>query len=360
MSYYNEERQPTRLVRRRVKKRKRRPFRRLIRIFLVLLVLCMLGGVAYAGYLAYKVKSTADNSYKGLAHGNKSDLRMDKVTMGKDPVNILLMGVEDYKGSPGHSDALMVLTINPDTKEASIVSIPRDTRTYLPDAGRKDKITHAYAYGKKGHKEQATIDAVENFLDVPIDYYVRTNFQGFKEVVDSVGGITVDVPFDFYQKNLKGHKIYFHKGKMDLNGDEALTYVQMRKQDKRGDFGRQERQQQAMKAVADKALSIKSISRADNLLNSVGDNVQTNISLKEMFGMRNFYKQIQSKELERMNIGGQDEYINGVYYFSPDEQVVQKVRDRIREILNYKGKGSASADSSSSDGTSEQSQGTGE
>lgn len=345
MSYYNEERQPTRVVRRKVKKRKRRPFRRLIRLFLVVFLLFLLGGVAYAGYLAYKVKDTADTSYKGLKH-EKSDLRMDKVTMGKDPVTILLMGVESYKGSPGHSDALMVLTINPDTKEAAIVSIPRDTRTYLPVEGRKDKIGHSYAYGKKGQKEQATVDAVEHFLDVPIDYYVRTNFQGFKEVVDSVGGITVDVPFDFYQKDINGKKLYFKKGKMDLNGNEALTYVQMRKQDKRGDFGRQDRQQQAMKAVADKALSIKSITRADNLLNSVGNNVQTNISLKEMFGMRNFYKSIQSKDLERMNIGGQDEYINGVYYFSPDEQVVQKVTNRMKEILDYKEKSSSSADSS--------------
>lgn len=125
MSYYNEERQPTRLVRRKVRKRKRRPFRRLLRLMLVLLVFLMLGGVAYAGYLAYKVKTTADDSYKGLANGNKSDLRMDKVAMGKDPVNILLMGVESYKGSPGHTDALMVLTVNPDTKEVAITSIPR-------------------------------------------------------------------------------------------------------------------------------------------------------------------------------------------------------------------------------------------
>ncbi|WHY71607.1 LCP family protein [Fictibacillus enclensis] len=345
MSYYNEERQPTRLVRRKVRKRKRRPFRRLLRLMLVLLVFLMLGGVAYAGYLAYKVKTTADDSYKGLANGNKSDLRMDKVAMGKDPVNILLMGVESYKGSPGHTDALMVLTVNPDTKEVAITSIPRDSRTYLPVIGRKSKITHAYAYGKKGHKEEATIDAVENFLDVPIDYYVRTNFQGFKEVVNSVGGIDVNVPFDFDQKNLKGKKLYFHKGKMHLNGDEALTYVQMRKQDKRGDFGRQDRQRQAMEAVAHKALSIKSISRADNLLQSVGSNVQTNISLKELFGMRNFYSSIQNKKLEQIKIGGQDEYINGQYFFEPDPATVQKASERIKEILDYKGKGAASSNS---------------
>jgi polyisoprenyl-teichoic acid--peptidoglycan teichoic acid transferase len=317
----------------RRRRRKKKPFRKILRFILVLTILFFVSAVAYGGFLAYKVKTAADDSYQEL-NREKSDLRETKVELGEDPVNILLMGIESYKGSPGHSDALILLTINPKTKETSMLSIPRDTRTYLPVIDRKDKIGHSYAYGKKGHKEEATIEAVEELLDVPIDYYVRTNFDGFQEVVDEVGGITVDVPFTFSQLSIEGYTVYFKEGQMELNGIEALTYAQMRKKDKRGDFGRQERQQQVIEAIADEALSIKSFAKAGDIIDTLGDNVQTNISLREMFAFKNFYRDLTGDNIKRYNLMGEDQYIDDIYYYVPYEDSIQEISNELKRILN--------------------------
>ncbi|MBH0164065.1 LCP family protein [Fictibacillus sp. 7GRE50] len=320
-------------VRRR--KRKKSPFRKFLRFLFVVTLLFVLSAAGYGGYLAFKVNDAANESFKALGR-EKSDKRLDEVKMGEDPVNILMIGVESYKESPGHSDAMILLSINPKTKETAMVSIPRDTRTYLPIVDRKDKLSHSYAYGKKGEKELATIEAVEGLLDVPIDYYVKTNFNGFKEVVDELGGITVDVPFDFREKGIVDDKVktfQFRQGEMDLNGPEALAYVQMRKKDPRGDFGRQERQQQAIKAIADKAMSISSIGKADNIIETLGDNAQTDITIKEMFGIRNFYKELANKDIKRLSLEGEDQTINGVYYYVPFDRSIIEVSNELKRIL---------------------------
>jgi polyisoprenyl-teichoic acid--peptidoglycan teichoic acid transferase len=319
----------TRLRRRR---RKKSPFRRFLRFLLLVLLLFGISAVGYGGYLAYQVKSTADKSFNELDR-EKSDLRLEKVELGEDPITILLMGIESYAGSPGHADAVILLAINPETNQSKIVSIPRDTRTYLPIIERKDKIGNSYAYGKKGEKEQATIESVEELLDVPIDYYVSTNFKGFPELVDEVGGIDVDVPFNFSEGTLDGKMAYFKKGEMHLNGKEALAYVRMRKQDKRGDFGRQERQLQAIKAIANEAISIKSITRADDILGTVGDNIKTNISLHEMFALRNFYNKFKNNEIPRSQIVGTDEYIDNVYYYVPDDDSLEEISSELQQLL---------------------------
>ncbi|MGC4377989.1 LCP family protein [Fictibacillus sp. Mic-4] len=317
-------------------KKKKSPLRRFFKYVLVVVFIGVLGGAGYAGFLGWKVKSTAEKTYQGLSR-DKSSLREEKVTLGENPVTILLLGVEDYPGSPGHSDSIMLLTINPKTKETAILSIPRDTRAFLPIVQREDKITHAYAFGKKGHKEEATIDAVEHLLDVPIDYYITTNFLGFKKAVDDLGGIDVNVPFDFQQhamKEIGGGTLTFKKGEMHLNGKEALTFAQMRKKDPKGDFGRQERQQQVIKALADKALSITSLTKANDLLETVGDNVKTNISLREMFAIRNFYKTIQNNDFERWTLKkGKDAMINGIYYYQPNMDEIHEYTRKINKIL---------------------------
>jgi polyisoprenyl-teichoic acid--peptidoglycan teichoic acid transferase len=322
-------------TRSRRRRRKKSPIRRFLRFILILTLLFFLSAAGYGGYLALKVNDAANDSYKALGR-EKSDKRLDEVKMGEDPVSILLIGVESYKGSPGHSDAMILLTINPSTNETAMVSIPRDTRTYLPIVDRKDKLSHSYAYGKKGEKELATIESVEELLDIPIDYYVKSNFNGFKEVVDELGGITVDVPFDFREKGIVDERVKtfeFRKGEMELNGSEALAFVQMRKKDPRGDFGRQERQQQAIKAIADKAISVSSIGKADNIIETLGDNAQTDITIKEMFGIRNFYKNLANKDINRLTLEGEDQTINGVYYFVPFERSIDEVSSKLKKIL---------------------------
>ncbi|WNB92704.1 LCP family protein [Bacillus sp. NEB1478] len=318
-------------TRQRRRRRKRSPFRRLIRFVALIAILFFISAASYGGYLAYKIKANADRSYVDT---EKSDLRMDNVKLGKDPVTILLIGVEDYQeGDVGRADVIKLITINPETKEAAIVNIPRDTRTYLSSIDRKDKINHSYAYGKKGEREKAVMKATENLMGIPIDYFVSTNFDGFEKVVDELGGITVNVPFDFKQGSFK-RMITFKKGPMKMDGEEALAFVRMRKQDPRGDIGRNERESEAIRAIMDEAISVRSITKADNVIDQLGNNVKTNITTTEMFAMRNFYKTIKNKEIKPIQLETYPETIDGVSYEIPRDESVQEIRKKLSKILN--------------------------
>ena len=101
---------------------------------------------------------------------------------------MLLLGVDARPGDIGRSDTMIVMTVNPDLNSTKMVSIPRDTRTLIVGKGFEDKINHAYAFG--GAK--MSIETVEEFLDIPIDYYVKVNMDGFEDIVNAVGGVTVD------------------------------------------------------------------------------------------------------------------------------------------------------------------------
>ncbi|WP_340084375.1 LCP family protein [Siminovitchia sp. FSL H7-0308] len=316
----------TRLIKKKKKRKK-------LKIFVFFIILLLVGApLTYGGYLFFTIKNAAGKSYTELER-EKSEYRIEDVKLGKDPVSILIIGVEDYlEDGPGRSDALLLVTLNPETKEVATLSIPRDTRTYIKTEGKKDKINHAYAFGGV----QATIQAVEDLFELPVDYYIETNFKGFQDIVNELGGITVDVPFDFQQPGLNGNYISFKEGKMNLNGDEALAFVRMRKEDPRGDFGRQERQQVALRAIADKALSISSLSKIDNAINAVGDTTKTNISLNELLGLRNFYNEIKNQKMNTLNLEGEDTMINDVYYFVPHTESINEVRNELSQILEIK------------------------
>lgn len=327
-------------------KKRTTPFKRFLKVVLTLVLITAIAGLGYAGYIAYTIKNVAQDSYEELERGEKSELREEKVTMKSDPVTILLMGVDDYvKNDKGRTDTLLLITLNPITKEVAILSIPRDTRAYIPDVERKDKINAAYAYGD----EQGTIEAVQELLDVPVDYYIKTGVQGFQDVVDELGGITVTVPFDFKQVDLKNKYVYFKEGQMELDGREALAFVQMRKEDPRGDFGRNERQQEAIRAIADKAVSLNTLTKANRVIETMGANIKTNIQLKELLGLRTFYDEIKNQDFKRLELEGYDDNINGLYYYIPDEQSLQEVGDEIRRILSETETAQATDPSSTTD-----------
>lgn len=333
------------------KAKKVTPFKRFLRFFLVFVLLVGISGLAYAAYTAWNIQRVANESYSALKRGDKSELRDKQVTLKKDPVTILLMGVDDYvPGDKGRTDTLMLLAVNPKTKEIGMVSIPRDTRTYIPDRGKYDKINSAYPFGN----EEGTVEAVQHFLDVPVDYYIKTGVSGFQDVVDELGGIDVNVPFDFKQVDLKNRYVRFKKGPAHLDGRAALAFVQMRKEDPRGDFGREDRQQTAIRALADKAVSLDTLTKANQIIETAGKTIKTNIQLDEFLGFRNFYDELKNKKFTRFQIKGSDEYINRIYYFKPDPASVQNVRDEFRRILEIDQTNSSDQNNQSSDNSNNQ------
>lgn len=316
----------------RRRRRLKKPIRRALKTLFLLGVIGLVSAVAYGGYLAYTIKTAADDSYNSLDR-EKSELRKEKVEAGKDPISFLLIGVEDYQGDTGRSDVMLVVTINPETDEMTMVSIPRDTRAYIPAIEEQDKITHSYAFGNKGEREKAVIESVEGLLDIPIDYYVSTNFDGFVNVVDELGGVNVDVPFDFTETNMEGESLAFKEGSMSLDGNEALAYVRMRKQDPRGDLGRNQRQQQVLSSLMENATSIKSVSKVDNVITRLGDSVKTNVTMSEMLEFKDLYENLKKKNFETLQIEGEDTYINNVYYFSAHDESIDEISQRLKEVL---------------------------
>ncbi|MBM7661604.1 LCP family protein required for cell wall assembly [Bacillus mesophilus] len=285
------------------------------------------------GYFLYSSYNAASNSFKDLERGDKSKKREEAVVVHKDPISILLMGLEDYSsgGKNGRTDSLVIITFNPVDKSMKMVSIPRDTYVELPGRG-KDKINHAHVFGGS----DLTIETVENFLDIPIDYYAKVNFEGFKEIVDEVGGISVDVPFDFweYSDEEAYKKLYFTKGVQSLNGEEALAYVRMRSQDKQGDFGRIERQKQAVKALVSKVNNPTILFKATDIAEHVGSNVETNLKPGELVNFAGMYKNIDLNDSENLTLEGENSRINRIYYYVPKEDSLTVIQDKLKEHLN--------------------------
>lgn len=308
-----------------LQRRKRKRRRRVILFFLVLII-------AISGYYVYNSYSSLMGVYTGFKR-DKSELREEEVEITKEPFTLLIMGVEDYatEGSNGRTDSLMFATIDPKTAQVSLMSIPRDTRVTIAGRNQKDKINAAHAYGG----EKMTIETVENFLHVPVDHYVKVDFEGFKAIVDAVGGITVDVPFDFWERSDVDYnkKIYFKKGEQHLNGEEALAYVRMRKQDPKGDFGRAERQRQVVEAILHELNSPSTVFKINDLAKTIGKYVKTDIPVSDGIALYNKFSEFDPSSIETITLEGEDQKINGIYYFVPDEASVQAARQTFMENL---------------------------
>ncbi|TCP25995.1 LytR family transcriptional attenuator [Scopulibacillus darangshiensis] len=294
----------------------------------VIIALLVVGGGAYAYYLYHSVKSTAGEIYEPVKKNTEAPLS----NKGDKPISILLMGVDERPNDRGRADTLIVMTLNPKTKTMQMVSIPRDTRTKIIGHGTVDKINHSYAFG--GTK--MAMDTVENFVDVPIDYYVKINMQGLSDLVDAVGGITVYndtvawTDEGFYKKGYR-----YEKGELNLNGPKALGYVRMRHFD--SDFGRNKRQRDVIQGVINKAASFSSISRYDDILSAIEGNVKTNMTFDDMKYIAKNYRSAR-QHIKSYEVKGTGKMIRNnsgqnIYYLIVNDEEKQKVHNMIAEQL---------------------------
>lgn len=241
-----------------------------------------------------------------------------------DNVSILIIGVDENEhrdnAETSRSDTLMLATFNREEGSVKLVSIPRDTLLYVPEVGREDKITHAHAYG--GPK--ATIETVENLMDIPVDYYVRVNFHAFVDVVDAIGGIDIDVPYELEESDSmdKRDAIHLLPGEQTVDGEEALAFARTRKLD--NDIERGKRQMEVVNAVADKATSLGSVFQFDDLIAAVGSNMNTNMTFNEMM---TFIKYATGGlDIEDMTLEGSDYQPGSTYYWLLDEPALEETK----------------------------------
>jgi LCP family protein required for cell wall assembly len=241
----------------------------------------------------------------------------------KDPFCILLLGVDEREGDRGRSDTMILLSIQPDKGSAIVISIPRDTRTLMPNTGSYDKINHAYAFGGT----QLAVSAVERLLGIPIAFFMKTNMEGLVSIVDTVGGVDVTNIREF--KNLD---YVFLEGPQHLNGDQTLAYIRMRKEDPQGDFGRTQRQRQVLSSAVDRVGSIRAIGKFPRLLSHLSDYVRTNLTSNDMMDLALDYRPA-IKHVDTLFLQGSGKMINGIYYYIVQPEERQKIHEQLVKHL---------------------------
>lgn len=294
-----------------------------IALSIVLLLTLGIGGYAFSIYKSFN--SALDNMHHPI---DKTEKRENDISIQKqDPFSVLMLGVDERANDSGRSDTMIVLTVNPKEKSVKMLSIPRDTKTEIVGNGTVEKINHAYARGGS----EMSIATVEHFLDMPIDYYVKVNMEGFKDIINTLNGVTVVNDMDLTYK-----KYHFPKGEIELNGQEALIFSRIRYEDPRGDFGRQIRQKQLIQAILDKGTNLSSLLKIDDILGKLGENIKTNFTLKEMLSIQKQYKSL-NKNIEQIQFkdgnGGKEA---GVWYYYPDETELSDIKQTLKDHLLLK------------------------
>lgn len=316
----------------RAYKSKKKKIRRRIFLILVPIVIALLAVVSYGTYLYNKADSVISESYVEDER-EKSPLREAMVDPTIDNVSILIMGVdendhrENVDGS--RTDALMVATFNKDDHSINILSIPRDSLVYIPEVGYEDKINHAHAFGGAS----ATIDTVENLLDIPIDYWVRVNFHAFVDVVDALDGITAEVPYEFKESDSmdKRDTIHLKEGIQTLDGEEALALARTRKLD--NDIQRGKRQQEIITSIIEKATSVGSVLNYDDVLEAVGDNMTTNMTFSDMRTFITYGTSGGSLDINTATLEGTDYQPAGIYYWQIDPFALDETKLLLQDHL---------------------------
>lgn len=252
-----------------------------------------------------------------------------------EPFTLLLMGIDSTdevlsKNAIAHGDTLILITFNPKTLNATMISIPRDS--YIPIAcwsGRpENKITHAAMYGN-----DCMINTIQNYFDVNIDYYAKINFKGLVKLVDAVGGVEVDVPqLLCTDDSSRGENVCINPGRQVLDGEHALVFARNRKAFSDGDFRRAQHQQEIIMALVDKLKDIKDVTTFMSILNTVSNSLDTNLTTKQILSFYDVAKNIvkkslSSEEAELVNI--QQLYLSGTGQMIYDERAKMVLWDYV-------------------------------
>ncbi len=258
------------------------------------------------------------------------------VNVTEDAFNVYITGIDTYGSiaTASRSDVNMIATVNPKTHQILLTSIPRDY--YVPQPcqdNQKDKLTHTGIYGV-----DCTIETVENYFDIDLNYYVRVNFSSLVDIVDALDGIVVENPVAF--TSFDG--IYFPEGSVEMDGTMALSYSRERKSLSGGDRDRGKNQMRVITGIINKAISPKIITNYSSIMDAVSDSFQTNMSNKEMTSLVKMQLDDMSKwEIEQVSVNGTANSsawspANGFnsWVMEPNVDTVKRAVDLIQKVEN--------------------------
>lgn len=301
--------------------RKKKKWGRWVAIVLIAILLITAG---FVYYVWDKIDDTITAMHDPLARDSDPDRQKELASIFKDnkSVNVLLLGVDERPGDRGRSDTMILLSLNPRTDSMAMLSIPRDTYVNIPGRGM-DKINHAYAFGDV----ELSVQTFEEAFNLPVHYYARVNMEGFKQGVDAIGGVTIQNDQEFSQGENQ-----FLKGAVHLNGSQALDYIRMRKNDPRGDLGRNDRQRKVVTAAIDELASFSSITKVGNILNILGDNVKTDLDTKSMQTLFADYRGARHN-VDTIEVNGTGQTINGVWYYAVSDEEFNRIRTEVNRHM---------------------------
>lgn len=308
-----------------IKRQAKHPVGRIVGL-VILAALLVVG--AYALRLYGQTKKAIDSTYQSAG-----TVRSATVFREKKPFSILLLGADTGamgRTDQGNSDTMIVVTVNPKTNKTHLISVPRDTLAKI--VGMKEftveKINAAYMHG--GSK--MALNSVDKLLNIPIDYYVTVNMGGLEKIVNAVGGVDVDAPFAFDYEGVS-----IKKGKQHLNGHQALKYSRMRYQDPNNDYGRQYRQRQVIESIVKSAASTGTLANFKEILNSLSENVRTNLTFNDMVTIFQNYRSA-GNNIKSDHIQGVNATVRGSSYQIAPTSELQRVSDKIRKEIGLKSK----------------------
>ncbi|WP_446454278.1 LCP family glycopolymer transferase [Tuanshanicoccus yangjingiae] len=297
-----------------------------LKIFVLMLFIIIL----IAGGLLFKLYRDAKSLSQNVFTEKPQTQQVISDTSAKvsevKPISILLLGIdtgEFGRIEQGRSDVIMVATLNPKTKQTTLVSIPRDSYTKIIGHDTEDKINHAYAFGGKA----MAVNTVQALLDIPIDYTFSINMQGFEDIVDAVGGITITPTSTFTQDGYE-----FNEGQpVQMNGAMALAYTRNRA-DAEGDYGRQGRQRQLLQAIVQAALGMNLVTKYQEILQTLNGNLSTDMPFDEMIKvMQKYGDALQS--LNTIQLSGTGELRDDIYYEMLDKTQLSEVIAQLKAQL---------------------------
>jgi cell envelope-related function transcriptional attenuator common domain len=287
-------------------------------------------GLGVGAKVYFDISGSVKQTYEAVDRTKSEKPREQAVDLEKqEPFSVLLLGVDTGdlgRTEQGRSDTLMVATINPRKQTTTLVSIPRDTYLEIVGHGTEDKVNHAYAFGGPA----MAMDTVEKYLDIPIDHYVSINMMGIKELVDAVGGVDVNNDLEFTSRGE-----HYDFGPIHLEGDRALTFLRMRYEDPRGDYGRQLRQRSVVEAIAKKALSLSGVTQYQAILDTMEGNMRTDMSFGDMQKLALNYRDSFTK-IDSLQMQGEGFMQDGISYQRVDESELAHIQSVLKEQLNIR------------------------
>lgn len=319
--------------------KKRKPFRPIRTFFkivvsIVMAFLILSGGAAFAYY-----KVTGESPFGGYT-GEGSNLNLLDAMLGRDiKLNVAVFGT-DKEGK--RTDVMFVVHYESANESLDLLSLPRDTRVSVCDEVAKNyeetgraynqvtKLNAIHSYSDEKNCCTNTVLQIEDLLGINIDHYVKIDLDAFRKIVDTVGGVEVDVPQDMdYEDPAQDLYIHLDAGLQTLNGEQAEQLVRFRKYPT-GDEGRIEVQQLFLKALAEKVLSSESILKnLPEYISILYKDVQTDISLTDAVKYANYVGKIDMNKITMQTLPGAGQYVGNVSYFTHDPDETSLVVDQI-------------------------------